>query len=270
METNGLTKIKTCFTINQNRKTDEFKTYEMLIKDDLFQAVEIFYPYDKTIEEQITYENNAKKFEKYNIEFVLHLPFGPKSDLLNEEQYNIILQRMKDGIDFGKKFNVKKYTLHLGSFKKDKVDRKYSVNKCIETMKILCDYAYPSYIMIENMPGFNELGYSPNEIKEILVKTNKPNAKFIIDFGHANVSEYSIKDYIYTLKDYLVHTHISDNDGSCDQHKPIGYGNIDYKEVYSLMNEVNYKELYCLEIIYHTSEDLKEYQKKLLESLKIN
>lgn len=268
METNGLTNIKTCFTINQNRTTEEFKSYEKLIEDNLFQAVEIFYPYDKTIEEQKIYEENVNNLKKYNIEFVLHLPFGPRSDLLNEEEYEAILQRMKDGIDFGKKFGVKKYTLHLGSFKNDKDDRKYSVVKCVETMKILCDYAYPSYIMIENMPGYNELGYSPDEIKNILINTDKPNAKFIIDFGHANVSDYSIKDYIYTLRNYLVHTHISDNDGTRDQHKPIGYGNINYKNVYTLMNEINYKELYCLEIIYHSSEDLREYQKKLIESIK--
>ena len=257
--------IKRCFTINQNRTTEEFQSYEKLIKEDLFQAVEIFFPYDKSLEEQKIYEENAKQLMKYNIEFVLHLPFGPRSDLLNEEQYEIIIQRMKDGIDFGKKFNVNKFTLHLGSFNNKDLGRKYFVNKCIETMKVLCDYAYPSYIMIENMPGYNELGYSPNEIKEILEKTNKDNAKFIIDFGHANVSEYNIEDYIYGLKEYLIHTHISDNDGSRDQHKPIGYGNIDYKKIYNQMNDINYNELYCLEIIYYTDEDLRQYQNKLLE-----
>lgn len=263
MEINGM--LKTCFTINQNRTTEEFLSYEKLIQDNLFQAVEIFYPYNKTLEDQKTYEQNAMNLMKYNIEFVLHLPFGPLSDLMNEEQESMIIQRMKDGIDFGKKFNVNKFTLHLGSYNNEQLGRKYFVNKCIRIMKELCLHAYPANVMIENMPGYNELGYSPLEIKEILEGTNMPNAKFIIDFGHANVSKYSIKEYLYTLKDYLLHTHISDNDGSCDQHKPIGYGNIDYKEVYSLMNEVNYEELYCLEIIYHTSEDLKQYQKKLVE-----
>ena len=257
--------IKCCFTINQHRTTEEFLSYEKLIKEGFFQAVELFYPYDKTTEQQKLYEENAKNLMKYDIEFVLHLPFGFRNDLLNEAEYDTIIQRMKDAIDFGEKFSVNKYTLHLGGYKNNELGRKYFVDKCVETMKILCDYAYPSYIMIENMPGFNELGYAPEEIKTILEQTNKSNAKFIIDFGHANVSEYKIKDYIYTLKDYLIHTHISDNDGSCDQHKPIGFGNIDYKEIYSLMNEINYKELYCLEIIYHTSEELKNYQKKLLE-----
>lgn len=268
METNGFVRYKKCFTINQNRTTEEFKSYEKLISEGLFQAVELFYPYDKTIEQQEIYERNAKELMKYNIEFVLHLPFGYRSDLCNEEEYETILQRLKDAIDFSKKFNVNKLTLHLGTYHKDKNDRKYFVSKSIETVKILCDYCYPALLMIENMPGENELGYSPNEIKEIIEKSNRPNAKFIIDFGHANVSEYSIEEYINTLKDYLVHTHISDNDGSRDQHKPIGYGNIDYDKVINLMNEINYKELYCLEIIYNTSDDLVLYQSKLNEFLK--
>ena len=49
--------IKRCFTINQNRTTEEFQSYEKLIKEGLFQAVEIFYPYDKTLEEQKEYCN---------------------------------------------------------------------------------------------------------------------------------------------------------------------------------------------------------------------
>ena len=43
--------IKQCFTINQHRTTEEFNSYEELIKQGLFQGIEIFYPYDKTEEQ---------------------------------------------------------------------------------------------------------------------------------------------------------------------------------------------------------------------------
>ena len=58
-----------------------------------------------------------------------------------------------------------------------------------------------------------------------------------------------------------MHLHISDNNGLSDQHKPIGEGNIDYKKVFSYLKE--YKELYCLEIIYHTDKDLINYSNLL-------
>ena len=253
--------IKTCFTINQHRTTEEFKTYEELIKQGLFQGIEIFYPYDKTEEQIETYKQNVFNLMKYNVEVVLHLPHGFRSDLLNEEQYDIILQRFKDAIDFAKLFDVKKLTLHLGSFNNPSLGRKYFVNKSIETVKILADYCYPMNLMIENMPGYNELGYSPDELKEIIETSNRDNVKLIFDFGHANVSEYKIEEYFQKLDKYLYHLHISDNNGLSDQHKPIGEGNINYKEMFKLLE--NYNELYCLEIIYKTDKDLIDYLKKL-------
>lgn len=255
--------IKRCFTINQNRTTEEFKTYEELIKNNVFQAIEIFYPYDKTEEQLETYKQNVLNLMKYDIEVVLHLPHGFRSDLLNFEEYEVILQRFKDAIDFAKQFNVNKLTLHLGSFNDHSKGRQYFIDKSIETIKILSDYCYPMNLMIENMPGYNELGYSPDEIKEIIESSYRSNVKFILDFGHANVSDYKIEEYIDTLGKYLMHLHISDNDGTRDQHKPIGCGNIDYKKVFKLLKD--YKELYCLEIIYQTDQDLLNYAKKFNE-----
>lgn len=255
--------IKRCFTINQNRTTEEINTYEKLLKDNIFQAIEIFYPYDKTEEERTIYTKNILNLMKYNIEIVLHLPHGKNSDLLNENEYDIILQRFKDAIDYAKQFNVNKLTLHLGSYNNHQIDRQYFVNKCIDTVKVLSDYCYPMELMIENMPGSNELGYSPYEIKEIIEKSYRSNVKFILDFGHANVSEYSINDYIEILGKYLMHLHISDNDGTRDQHKPIGCGNIDYKNIFKLLK--NYHELYCLEIIYQSDNDLLQYVKTFNE-----
>ena len=254
-------KVKSCFTINQHRTTEEFKTYEELIKNGLFQGVEIFYPYDKTPEEQEIYKQNVLNLMKYNIEIVLHLPHGFRSDLLKENDYEVTLQRFKDAIDFAKNFDVKKLTLHLGSFNNESLGRKYFVSKSVETVKVLANYCYPMNLMIENMPGYNELGYSPDEIKEIIESSGKDNVKFILDFGHAHVSDYPIEEYIDKLGDKLMHLHISDNNGTSDQHKPIGFGNIDYVNVFKYLK--NYTELYCLEIIYKTDKDLINYLNSL-------
>lgn len=259
--------IKKCFTINQNRTTLEFKEYEKLIKDGLFQAVEIFYPYDKTKEQLETYTNNVYNLMKYNIEVVLHLPHGYRSDLLNEDTYDVVIQRFKDAIDYARKFNVKKLTLHLGSAiqNNERVDRNILIDKCIKNIQILSDYCYPMNLMIENMPGDNELGYSPQEIKYLIEKSNRNNVKFILDFGHANVSCYTNEEYINVLKPYLMHLHISDNDTSTDQHKPIGCGNIDFVKLFKMIDF--YNELYCLEIIYKDHNDLIEYEKNLMSRI---
>lgn len=255
--------IRKCFTVNQHRTTAEFIEYDKLIKEGLFQAIEIFFPYDKTKEEFDVYTQNVYNLMKNNIEVVLHLPFGFRNDLCDEEEYDVIIQRMKDAIDYSKQFNVEKLTLHLGACKKDGVykDREKLVAKSIETVKLLCDYAYPQNIMIENMPTDAEIGYSPEEIKHIITKSNRSNIKFILDFGHANVSEYKSAIYINELKEHLYHLHINDNDESRDQHKPIGSGNVEFDKLFRMLSD--YKELYCLEIIYKDHNDLRQYENDL-------
>lgn len=268
MVISGMHNVRKCFTINQNRTTEEFKSYEQLFENNIYQAIEIFYPYDKTLEQLKTYEENVKNLvSKFDIEVVMHLPFGIKSDLCNEDEYDKMLERFKNAIDFAEKFNTKKFTYHVGGFKHQEKGRKYFINKAIENVKILSDYCYPALLNIENMPHPNELGYSPEELKEIIEGANRSNVGFIIDFGHANVSDYTIDDYIHLLGKYLKHTHIHDNDGSGDQHKPIGYGNIDYEKTFRLMKEANYNELYCLEIIYNDASQLIENEKGLMNVL---
>lgn len=253
--------IRKCFTINQNRTTEEFQSYHTLFEKGLFQAIEIFYPYDKTIEEMKTYEQNVHDLMKYPIEVVLHLPHGPNSDLCDDQEETI--ERFKKAIDFSKQFSVKKLTLHLGYVTKNGVtkDREKLFLKSVQTVKTLAKYAYPANIMIENMPDIHEMGYSPNEIKRLIDEVQLPNVKFILDFGHANVSEYPIESYIDLLKDHLYHMHIHDNDGTRDQHKPLGQGNISFKTLFKKLT--NYHELYCLEILYQTVEDLIQYENDL-------
>ena len=114
-------------------------------------------------------------------------------------------------------------------------------------------------VMIENMPQDNELGYSPYEIKEIIDKVNLDNLKFILDTGHAHVSSYSNIEYIEVLKDKLYHMHFSDNNGSTDQHKRIGLGNIDFVEIFKKLHEINYDELHCMEVIFKKADELREF-----------
>lgn len=251
--------MKKCFTINPHRTTEEFKSYYPLINNDVFQAVEIFYPYMLDLEAIKTYYNNAKEFINLGAEMVLHLPHGLKNDLCNLEDYPIIIKRMKEAIDFGKKLNVCKYTIHLGYVKDNK--RLDLITHIVPILKELCIYASSAVIMIENMPGNNELGYSPSEILEIIQKVNQDNIKFIYDTGHGHVSEFDHEEYFKELLPYLYHIHISDNKGLKDEHGRIGSGNIDFKSIFKILGK--YSELYCLEILYSNEQDLIQYSKDL-------
>ena len=251
--------MKKCFTINPFRTTEDFLSYEELIKDNIYQAIEIFFPYNLDEEKRKIYFNNVKRIKELypQTEVVMHLPHGPSSNLCDFLGYKEIVQRMKDGMDFTSHFETKKLTLHLGQVLKE-VDRSKYIEHIVEVLKDLCEYAkkYQMNVMIENMPASHELGYSPLEIKEIIEKTGYDNLKLILDTGHAHVSDYSNEEYIELLKDYLYHMHFSDNNGSRDEHKRIGLGNIDFEKLFKKLKEVGYDHLHCMEVIFNKKEEL--------------
>lgn len=259
--------MKKCFTINCMRTIEDFIEYDKLIKEGLFQGVELFYPYNVSDEQKNIYTNEVTKLIKNNnLEVVLHLPHGGLNNLVNSD-YSInheIIKRMKDASDYANLFNVKKLTLHLGCAFKES-NREKLLDVICNTLKDLCDYVskYQMVVMIENMPRDNELGYSPLEIYQLIQKVSCDNIKFILDTGHAHVSCYQIEEYIDLLKDYLYHIHFSDNDGSSDQHKAIGKGNIDFNKVFSALKKINYNHLHCLEIIFKTALDLRMYNQDI-------
>lgn len=247
--------MKKCFTINQFRTTEEIKSYQPLLANNIFQAIEIFYPYGQSEEAFINYTNNIKDLMVYHPEMVMHLPFGRQNDLCNLDLYQVVLDRMKAAITYSRQFNIKKFTLHLGYLNNN--NREFILKHIIEVLKDLCDHAYPGDLMIENMPGIGEIGYSPQEIMDIIKAVNKPNLKFILDTGHANVSAFTISDYLDLLGSKLRHIHLNDNHGQRDEHARLGTGNINFKELFSQLP--NYDDLYCLEILYKDVNDLEIY-----------
>ena len=68
------------------------------------------------------------------------------------------------------------------------------------------------------------------------------------DSSHANVTRLDMSQAIHECGDRLLATHISDNDGSGDQHKmPFG-GDIDWESVVLALKDIGYSQLFNLEI----------------------
>lgn len=264
--------MKVCFTINCMRTKSDFVGYNELIKKGLFQGVEIFYPYNVSLEQRKLYEEELSKLlNDNNLEVVLHLPHGGNNNFINEDLTvnEEIVKRMQDAVEFGSKYNAHKFTLHLGSSFKGKVERSSILLNVIDEVKKLCNFAkkYDAYIMIENMPRDNELGYGVKEMEYILNTISKDcdNIKFILDTGHAHVSSDDDVRYIYDLHQYLYHMHFSDNNGLRDEHKGFHLGNIDFDSVFLALARKYYNELHCLEIIFNDYKELIKNQSDIME-----
>lgn len=253
--------MRKCFTINPFRSKEDINSYEeKLVKTKLFSGCEIFYPYNTSLEQAKMYEEEILKYTRYdNFEIVLHMPYGNDNNIATNQNIDIVMNRLIKAIDFASKFNVKKLTLHPGC-EDETMPRFEAIQKSIENVQKLCDYAkkYQMTIMIENLVSSKELCLTIEEIKDYIRLVNRDNCKFILDCGHYNVANHhkDLKEVVDTMKDHLVHLHLSNNNSLSDQHQNLRNGNIDFINYFKYLKEINYQGLYCSEVLFKTVDDL--------------
>lgn len=111
------------------------------------------------------------------------------------------------------------------------------------------------------------------ELHEIIDAVGSSSIGICFDTSHANALNIDLVEAIYECGDLLWATHISDNDGSGDQHRLPYNGKIDWVKVVRALKTLNYRNLFDLEIPGETVSpmfvrDLKlEYAKKMLRQL---
>lgn len=92
------------------------------------------------------------------------------------------------------------------------------------------------------------IGARISDLHEIIDAVGSDFLGICFDSSHANVTKLDMFQAIQECGDRLLATHMSDNDGSGDQHKmPFG-GNIDWESVISALKNIDYNQLFNLEI----------------------
>jgi sugar phosphate isomerase/epimerase len=106
-------------------------------------------------------------------------------------------------------------------------------------------------VTLENSPdNKHQLKY----FREIFFRL--PELKLTFDIGHGNVNtaRSMTRDYLFALADRLVHVHISDNDGTADDHLPFGaprQGAIKLKHELQMLRDFRFDGTLTLEIFGH-------------------
>ena len=70
----------------------------------------------------------------------------------------------------------------------------------------------------------------------------------LLDTGHAHVNGEDFSTIVSLCKGIPFHIHIDDNDGSADQHKLPGEGNIDFTFLSQALKEINYQSFISAEL----------------------
>jgi len=92
------------------------------------------------------------------------------------------------------------------------------------------------------------LGARISDINELIDTVGSDSLGICFDSSHANVTGLDMSRAIHECGDRLLATHISDNDGSGDQHRMPFYGNINWGSVITALRDTKYEGLFNLEI----------------------
>ena len=169
--------------------------------------------------------------------------------------------RVRQSMDVAKELGIRGVVFHtnmIANFKDDVYMKNWVNTNAAFYKKILAEYP-GIYVFVENMFDFD-----PDMLLELAQELkDEPYFGVCLDYAHATISKVPAKDWLETLKPYIKHMHINDNDLKDDQHKALGQGKIDYKEYTGLMAE---SEIECSVLIevskLEDQEASLEYAKK--------
>lgn len=114
-----------------------------------------------------------------------------------------------------------------------------------------------SVIAVENI--FEE---EPSTLRALFEALDSPLFRHCFDVGHFNLfSRVSMEEWFAELGCHMAETHIHDNNGTRDDHLPLGEGSIDFEKLFALLGEYSPNSAITLEA--HTSEALERAMKNL-------
>lgn len=180
----------------------------------------------------------------------------------DEEIRSISRKRMIQSMNIASKINAKGVVFHtntnpfLTSEESDRRIIRYTVDFMSEILK-----RYPDInIYLENM-----FDGSPDILAKISKKlVTYDNYGVCFDYAHASISTTPMEEWISSLKKYIKHVHINDNDLKNDLHLPVGDGKIDWN-AFKVYYDKYFKESTIL-----IETRLPENQIKSLEFIKNN
>jgi sugar phosphate isomerase/epimerase len=130
----------------------------------------------------------------------------------------------------------------------------------IETWRCLIEYVRDTETIIA-MENVYERG--PHQLRPLFDALDSPHVRFCFDTGHANTfGSAPYHEWMEILGDRLGEIHIHDNDGTTDQHLPVGEGNFPFRELLALVRRKNLTPILTVEA--HSEKSLR----RMLENIR--
>ncbi|MGL4652103.1 sugar phosphate isomerase/epimerase family protein [Cetobacterium sp.] len=273
---------------------DDFQDYcKNFIEKNNIKNLEIYWykhdcldkEYEEEYLKQILFLKNT-----YNIKFSLHFPtsydFGTRVPFFRY----IIKEHIKECLVFANSLDIDLIVIHPGTIGQMDIPK----NNRFASQRLLLDIAqnkkakvyelsleifdfikseieknnYKLKIAIENLVLDNEICIKSKDLIALLKKINSDAFGICLNYAHAHRSGQDLIEYTHEVKDFLIHIHISDNDGKCDLHSfPEADGcNLPWDDIFNVLREIEYDKLIIAEL---NSENLEIFN-FTVNFLKIN
>ncbi len=205
-----------------------------------------------------------QKAKDNNIKLIIHTAFYlPTSTLLPEIREGLY-KNVAKAIDLAQKVGSDRLTIHPGwrELPSRAIDKVY--DSLIDNLQKIAKMGKEKNVSIclENLDAWGRnLCSSYEDFLKVLNAV--PGLKVTLDVGHTNTSNKSPLEFFKSINDRVLDIHIHDNDGTKDQHKSIGEGNIDYKKFIKNCKDAGYYGPFILELFPY--KNLRKGQEKLLD-----
>ena len=225
-----------------------------------FDFVDLFLEENMAVPEKINVNEVKKLLNKYGLDVVGHTawywPIGSPVSALRDATVKESVKYMQT---FGK-VGVRLVTVH--TFWPPSI---FSVNDGIkwqvQTLERIMKEAKKFNVEIMLEPADHKYDSIEN-VSAILEKL--PDLHLHLDIGHANLHGRNIIEFIETFYRKIKHIHLHDNDGTSDQHRALGNGNINWKKVIPALKKY-YDGTITLEIFESNKRLVLESKEKLRE-----
>ena len=152
-------------------------------------------------------------------------------------------------LDWSSKLDAQVLVVHPGGVSKpeEKSRRTDVLTRSLERLAIEAQ-SRNMRIGLENMPAGVFPGSQMADLAAIVRHLDQASLGLVMDTGHAQISG-NIRQETLAAKNLLISTHVHDNNGSADSHRPPGDGLIDWPAWFASLNEIQYQGTIMLECV---------------------
>lgn len=180
--------------------------------------------------------------------YVLYADFGTKSMVTRDpEMMGMLKDKVKAAVELQKRTNLSQALVVPGRFD-ERLDWDYQTANVIDTMRMLCDIAGPTglVLVMEPLNAYDHPGLFLTTTPQsymICKAVNHPSCRIVKDFYHQQITEGNLLPNLDMAWEYIAALHVGDNPGR----KEPGTGEINYLNVFKHVYDKGYDGVLCME-----------------------